>query len=125
MPTEEFKKNALVQKIEKALVNAATLDIKTVVGPVDFTSDVSTIQFAAKAQGMRSTIGLASGDVVTQIDPSFADDGPYASMREFHLSRERQGQAIVKQNVEIMRELLSFVWELVEPKNPAAADDGQ
>jgi hypothetical protein len=62
---------------------------------------------------------LLQGDIKTSIAKEFVDGGPYASVRAFHQDREKQGNEIIKGNVEALMSLLGLAHAVGEA--PAVA----
>jgi len=100
-----------IDKLAQALENLVTLDIRTVVGAVDWDKGAANLPGAKE---MRSKIRLIGGDITTVIDPAFAS-GDLQALRDFHLSREKEGAAIIQNNVEVLEKLMLFALKLNKP----------
>lgn len=106
-------KEAFAKRVLDAVENLVTLEIVTVVG----TYDVKTNQPGPGAKMMRTRLNLLDGDKVTEIDPEIAT-GALASLREYHAQTERQGNEIIKANLETIEKMLGLL-ERLNPPSPA------
>ncbi len=114
----------LLDNIKNALDKLVTLEIITAVGPVTLKtregspagSFPDVIECSQKMEIMLTRIDLLQGDIKTVFDPAFFTEN-YKGLRDFHMEREKQGQAIIKNNVEALKELFNWVKELArEPQ---------
>ena len=105
-----------LEKIKNSIVKAAndvlTLQIRTIVGPVTYDEEnqLSTTIDTEKLDqttGIITTIDLIDGDITTKMDEEFAN-GDYQNLRSFHLDKEEQGRDIIKNNIEILKDLYAF-----------------
>jgi hypothetical protein len=113
----------LEENLKNALTNLGTLDIITVVGNVKYNSGKQDRSFAPDSRIMRTRIDLIQGDIITEIDQAFVT-GEYQGLREFHVTREKQGSDIIKGNIAVIERLFETLAKLAEqrqtPSSPAA-----
>lgn len=104
------KLEGLKTKIINALEELVTLKITTIVGQVTIKPDgcIDNLDFSKEHNIIMTKINLLDGDVMTVIDKAFVT-GEYQTLKEFHSSREKEAQNIVKQNIEAIERLLKFV----------------
>ena len=110
-----------IDTLGQALENLVTLKVTTVVGKLNIRSTDDKLQWDDSAKVLSTQIDLVSGDVVTGIDPSFIT-GEHAALRDFHAAREKQGQEIIRTNVETLKSLLDLYLDsrkkLAAPTSP-------
>lgn len=125
---EDIKSNSLFQQVETRAQNLVTLEVATTVGPVNWTArrpeDLAKDGQGQPSKGMYTRIGLLDGDIMTQMDASFAT-GELGAIREFHLGQVRQGRAIIKDNIEAAQQLIQLAYDLVDPRDHrSSGEDG-
>lgn len=103
-------REAFTRRVLDAVENLVTLEIVTVVG----TYDAKTNQPGPGAKMMRTRLNLLDGDKVTEIDPELAT-GSLASLREYHAQTEKQGNDIIKANLETIERMLGLLDRLRAP----------
>lgn len=116
MPIEQPEKpqsaRTLLDQISDAISNLIHLRITTAIGPitVTFKSDGSagTISASNNLKAISTNIDLLQGDITTVFDPDFVN-GPYQNVRDFHAAREKEGQEIIKKNIEAATALIKLV----------------
>ena len=108
-------KEGFVKKILEAAEQLVTLEIVTVVG----TYDAKTHQPGASSKMMRTRLNLLDGDKITEVDPDFVT-GPLTSLRGYHADAEKQGNDIIKANLETIEKMLGLLDKL-GPRTAAAA----
>jgi hypothetical protein len=110
---ESKPKNPL-DTLKQIFDNLVTLNIVTAVGDVDITTGKDGGQKLAIKPGTKvlwTAIDMLEGDIKTSIHPDFAGDAG-KELRAFHASREQQGQAIIKNNIEALEKLLVLIEDL-------------
>lgn len=100
-------KEAFTKRVLEALENLVTLKIVTVVG----TYDAKASQPGPGTKMMRTRLNLLDGDRVTEIDPEFAS-GALAPLRDYHAQMEKQGNDIIKANIETIEKLIGMLAKL-------------
>jgi hypothetical protein len=107
----------LLERIEKALNNLVTMRIVTAVGTVTVSvaedGTMTEKHAVANARGMVTEIDLIQGDIRTYVDPAFVN-GDYQSLRAFHAEREKEGAAIIQQNLQTLKALYEWVDAMVK-----------
>jgi hypothetical protein len=112
----------LYDKIETAVKDLTTLKVVTAVGDVDISRktvtkngrshDVRSENYQ-NAKAVLSTIDLIDGDIMTVMDEVFVNDAAYAGIREAHLARIQDAQAIVDKNVQTLLSMVQTVGQLL------------
>lgn len=95
---QEFLDNA-----KEGVKNLTTLEIKTIVGAIEFEDDGSLKPPSGDLEGIVSQVQLVSGDITTRITPNFGKNN--AQLMEYHLVKENQGQEIVRKNLQVVKEI--------------------
>ena len=103
----------LLTKIKNALTELETLRITTYVGNAayDATTGKFTPEANEPARAISTSFRLLSGDISTVIHPDFVT-GPFQALRQYHASKEDQGMAIFKSNLEALERLFEFLRKL-------------
>ncbi len=114
MPGENA--NNFIQKVEATVHKLVTLDVRTIVGTVEWDpdGDTSKVKLGPNAKEMRTCIDLLQGDITTALDDAFVT-GPLQSLRDFHALREKQGADLVHSNIAALERLVQFARSLVAP----------
>ncbi len=116
----------LYEKIEAAVKDLTTLKVITAVGPVDISRKTTTkngvteetrVENYQNAKAVLSTIDLIDGDIMTVMDEVFVNDPAYASIREDHLTRIQDAQAIVDKNVKTLLSMVETVGKILREIN--------
>ncbi len=105
--------NELLTAIENGIKEMVTLKITTAVGPVKLDGNTLAPDYT-NAKIMYTEIDLVQGDIKTIYDEVFVTE-TYKHLAEFHQSREEQGQAIVKANIEAIEKMIELVARLSAP----------
>lgn len=110
---EEDKKDATstLQSIKDGVGNLLHLTVLTVVGDVALTPDQSRLADSS-LEGTRkifSRIGLLDGDIQTVLSEDFVTNEAYVPLRDFHKDMVSQGNEIVRNNVQALKELVSLL----------------
>ncbi|MCR9132362.1 MAG: hypothetical protein NXI08_07305 [bacterium] len=103
---ESTSKKAIQDFLDNAkdsVKNLTTLEIKTIVGAIEFEKDGSLKPPTGDLEGIVSKVQLVSGDITTRITPDFGKN--YAQLMEYHLVKENQGQEIVRKNLQVVKEI--------------------
>lgn len=100
-------KEGFVKRILDAAEQLVTLEIVTVVG----TYDRKTHQAGANSKMMRTRLNLLDGDRITEVDPDFVT-GPLTSLRGYHADAEKQGNDIIKANLETIERMIGLLDKL-------------
>ena len=112
------KKSFLTATIT-GLSELTRLEVNTLVGNYTFNQDANkkntTIKNYSTADRMCSQINLLTGDISTAMTEKFVAD--YKDLREYHQMRESQGHEIVKQNIEVLKEILKAIGIFNEEQN--------
>ncbi len=107
--TEEFRKQLkageLVDALTLALGEAIELNITTWVSSANSMQAPVHSNQALPGHRMRTRINLVEGDIDNEIGSEFMTDGPYAELREFHLSQVQEGRHIIQQNLESLQQM--------------------
>ena len=98
------------RKIGGAVDDLVTLQVTTCMGQVDLAKLPNLDKgLITKAKVIHTRIGLLDGDITTVIDEAFVPDDEIPKLRDFHEQRVTEGGAIVRRNIEAVKELLSMV----------------
>jgi hypothetical protein len=109
--TDSDWKGSFVARIKGAINNLVTLEIVTAVGKVKATGTGKRhldVAWDDEPVAILTQVDLLQGDIKTCFHEDFVT-GKYASLRDFHETREKQGHQIVKDNIQALKELLEFV----------------
>jgi hypothetical protein len=111
---DDSNSRTALDTLKQIFDNLVTLNIVTAVGDVDIATGKGgdqrlTIKPGAKV--LWTEIDMLEGDIKTSIHPDFAGDAG-KELRAFHASREQQGQAIIKNNIEALEKLLVLIEDL-------------
>jgi hypothetical protein len=126
--------DALYEKIENAVSDLTTLKVITAVGDVDVSQ--TAVEEDGKKQVVRgetyqnakailSTIDLIDGDISTVMDEAFVNDAGYAGIRDDHLLRVQDAQAIVDKNLKTLLDMVKTVGEILNQINTQRANPTQ
>ena len=105
----------LMTKIQRAVEEIVTLKVVTVVGNV-------TLDDPSKPEGelavddshvMKTEIDLLQGDIVSVVDKWYLQ-AANKTMRDQHEKREAQGQDTIRKNLATLKELATYVQELLD-----------
>ncbi|MEY3219101.1 MAG: hypothetical protein RIT27_458 [Pseudomonadota bacterium] len=96
-----------LEDIKNAMNNLINLDIRTIVGEVDFDSK-GKMQPTANSKQMVSRLNLLDGDITTAFPEDFLQM-PLDSVRSFHALRERQAMEIVQGNIRALQHLVGLI----------------
>lgn len=99
-----------LKKIIDNMGELTTLDIRTVVGKVDFDDKGNYIlpDKNTEAKVIITRIDLIGGDITTAFSKEFLEP-PYDKIREYHALKEQQGHDIIKANIETLKEIIKLI----------------
>ena len=104
--SESNSKKAIQDFLDNAkegVKNLTTLEIKTIVGAIEFDSKGKLKPPSGDLEGIVSEVQLVSGDITTRVTPEFGKNN--AQLMEYHLVKENQGQEIVRKNLQVVKEI--------------------
>ena len=118
--------DVLYEKIENAVSDLTTLKVITAVGNVDV-SQTAVDQNGEKrvvragtyqnAKAILSTIDLIDGDISTVMDEAFVNDAGFVGLRDDHLLRVQDAQAIVDKNLKTLLDMVKTVGDILKEIN--------
>ena len=116
MNAENSDNTSVMDAIRKHAQDLTSLKITTAVGNISYVDKgdegfVVAIPAGAETRCMRSKIDLLDGDIETLIDEKFSSD-ENKHLMDFHLEREKQGQAIIKGNIEALKALVGLIRDI-------------
>lgn len=125
---EETKSSfdVLYDKIENAVSDLTTLKVITAVGNVDVSQtavdqngekQVVRAETYQNAKAILSTIDLIDGDISTVMDEAFVNDAGYGGIRDDHLLRVQDAQAIVDKNLKTLLDMVKTVGDILKEIN--------
>ncbi len=115
--------DVLYEKIENAVSDLTTLKVITAVGDVDVSQTavdengkkkVVRAETYQNAKAILSTIDLIDGDISTVMDEAFVNDTGYAGIRDDHLNRVQDAQAIVDKNIKTLLGMVKTVSDILK-----------
>ena len=89
------------------------LDIKTYIGEMTYEAGTgdkkgrAVFTDTAKIDGIQSRINLLQGDITTEMSTDFHAN--YQDLVKFHQAREKRGQDIIKNNIELVKSLVETI----------------
>ncbi len=96
----------LLKRIEDAVDDLTTLEIKTLMGNMVMGSNEDiTIPEGESVKGITSKIDLIDGDITTMINEEFYKN--YPELVQWHQSREAKGNEIVESNILTVVKMIS------------------
>lgn len=99
--------NSFIQSIKNDFDRLATLEIRTIVGPVTIDPTSGRLVPDPAAKQIVTRINLVAGDITTAIHPDFIT-GEYKDLRDFHAQREKEGHSIINDNIATLKSLVDF-----------------
>ena len=118
--------DVLYEKIENAVSDLTTLKVITAVGNVDVSQtavdengkkQIVRAETYKNAKAILSTIDLIDGDISTVMDEAFVNDAGYAGIRDDHLLRVLDAQAIVDKNLKTLLDMVKTVGDILKEIN--------
>ena len=113
-PEEMSGLDKFMARLENAVNDMVELKVITAVGSISVeitntTKDGITTSTRTEthkdSRAIITDIDLIDGDIMTAIDNVFVTDAAYASIRNDHLERVNDAQAIVSRNINVLKEL--------------------
>ncbi len=119
---DEKNANGTLSSIKNGIGDLLHLQVLTVVGDFELTTNQGgnfDLDFASVQAGkkMFTRIGLVDGDISTAMSDDFVTNEAYSDLRSFHQDTVAQGNEIVRNNVQALKELVSLL------KNELGAED--
>ncbi|GCL38080.1 hypothetical protein SR1949_31930 [Sphaerospermopsis reniformis] len=114
----DFKKNGvsfndIVDIMKTAIADVVELEIETSV--FDASSSFTDESQTAKPENRLLTrINLIDGDIKNEVGSKFIGDGPYAELREFHLSQVKESREIIQKNIESIQKLYEILMAMLK-----------
>jgi hypothetical protein len=114
----DFKKNGvsfndIVDIMKTAIADVVELEIETSV--FDASSSFRDESQTAKPENRLLTrINLIDGDIKNEVGSKFIGDGPYAELREFHLSQVKESREIIQKNIESIQKLYEILMAMLK-----------
>ena len=118
--------DVLYDKIENAVSDLTTLKVITAVGNVDVSQTavdqngekrVVRAETYQNAKAILSTIDLIDGDISTVMDEAFVNDAGFVGIRDDHLLRVQDAQAIVDKNLKTLFDMVKTVGDILKEIN--------
>ena len=118
--------DVLYDKIENAVSDLTTLKVITAVGNVDVSQTavdqngekrVVRAETYQNAKAILSTIDLIDGDISTVMDEAFVNDAGFVGLRDDHLLRVQDAQAIVDKNLKTLLDMVKTVGDILKEIN--------
>ena len=112
--TEMSGLDRFIARLESAVNDMVELKVITAVGNISVEVNTTTkdgittstrTETHKDSRAIISDIDLIDGDIMTAIDNVFVTDEAYASIRNDHLARVNEAQAIVSRNINVLKEL--------------------
>jgi len=110
--------NSIFEALQVALTEAIELEITTWVEPSDTTHSPSESDRGKPGYRMRTRINIVDGDIDNEVGNQFLNSGPYAELREFHVSQVRESRQIVQQNLDNLKQLVGVVVSTIGSLSP-------
>ena len=111
--------NSIFDALQVALTEAIELEITTWVEPSDTTRSPAESDRGKPGYRMRTRINIVDGDIDNEVGNQFLNSGPYAELREFHVSQVRESRAIVQQNLDNLTQLVGVLVSTIGSLAPA------
>jgi hypothetical protein len=105
-----------LEDIKNAMNNLVNLDIRTIVGEVNF-DDKGKMQPVAGSKQIVSRMNLLEGDITTAFPEEFLQ-APLDSVRNFHGLRERQAMDIAHGNIKALQQFVGLIDTLERQEKP-------
>ncbi|MBE9055291.1 hypothetical protein [Sphaerospermopsis sp. LEGE 08334] len=114
----DFKKNGvsfndIVDIMKTAIADVVELEIETSVFDA-YSSFRDESQTAKPENRLLTRINLIDGDIKNEVGSKFIGDGPYAELREFHLSQVKESREIIQKNIESIQKLYEILMAMLK-----------
>ncbi|BAZ52816.1 hypothetical protein NIES4103_54810 [Nostoc sp. NIES-4103] len=114
-----FNFDDITDAIKKAIVDVVQLEITTWVSEPSTESDYelqNRQEFPKSGNRMHTVINLVNGDIKNEVGSQFVGSGPYAELREFHLSQVKESQEIIQKNIETVHKIYDILVEMLKSR---------
>jgi hypothetical protein len=98
----KLKQGDIATALKLALGDIIELKITTSVVPAESPESATGVH---RYPQMQTHINIVDGDIETEVDRRFLNDGPYAELRDFHTQQVLDGQQIIKSNIDSLQTL--------------------
>lgn len=107
------KAKGFLAKVADEATEMVNLDIKTYVGNMTYDTATGKAEFTDgdKVDGVHSRINLLQGDIRTEMSADFHAN--YQDLLKFHQGREKNGQEIIKNNIELVKSLVETITDFI------------
>ena len=106
-----------IEKLVEGLKSLSELEVKTVVGNVEFTIDgdgnAKLKESSSALKGCYTNINLVAGDMRNLIDEKYTEEGD--RVLAFHREQVKTGREIVRNNVDVLIKLSSAAGAAIAP----------
>lgn len=112
-----FNFDDITDAIKKAIVDVVQLEITTWVTEPSTESDnelQNRQQLPKPGNRMHTIINLVNGDIKNEVGSQFVGSGPYAELREFHLSQVKDSREIIQKNIETVHKIYGILLEMLK-----------
>ncbi|WP_066380187.1 hypothetical protein [Anabaena sp. CA = ATCC 33047] len=111
----ELEVNDIVSAVKSALLDLTELEITTWV-PESSIQDgdelQNKVQTPKAGNRIHTVINLIDGDITNEIGSQYVGNGPYAELREFHLTQVKESREIISKNIECVHKIYRILIEL-------------
>jgi len=106
----------IIDVIKTALIDVVELKITTWVSEPSTQSEEESQNQGSSTSGNRmfTRINLIDGDIDNEVGSQFVGGGPYAELREFHLSQVQESREIIQKNIESVQKLYGILVEILK-----------
>jgi|JFJP01.1.fsa_nt_gi hypothetical protein len=110
-----------LEDIKNAMNNLVNLDIRTIVGDVEF-DNKGKMQPMAGSKQIVSRMNLLEGDITTAFPEEFLQ-APLDGVRSFHGLRERQAMDIAHGNIKALQQFIGLIDTIDRQEKPENKDN--
>ncbi|WP_226889348.1 hypothetical protein [Nostoc sp. MG11] len=114
-----FNVEDAIDAIKIAIVDVIELEITTWVPEPSNQLDnepQNEQEIAKPGNRMYTVINLIDGTITNEVGNQFIGTGPYAELREFHLSQVKESREIIKKNIESVQKLYEILIEVLKSR---------
>jgi hypothetical protein len=114
---DDFSIDDIIDTIQTAIAEVVELEITTWV-PESSTllENPGQRQIAQPGNRIHTVINLIDGDIINEVGNQFVGSGPYAELREFHLTQVKDSREIMQKNIESLQKLYAFFIEILKSR---------
>lgn len=105
----------LLDAIAAKVNDLTTLEIKTLMGDMELKDQKVLFKDGQDMLGITSKIDLVDGDITTHISEEFYQK--YPELVQWHQSREKQGNEIIRNNIATIKTLADTVSDMFSKKD--------